>query len=101
MKTLNLPTEEGIQLGTRLAEFASIEASKKPGIKERCQTCAFRSGTIPNGCPPTLMDALKCLIEGDVFMCHEETRPCSGYLLMKMDGKGKAPWEYSDEIKTE
>jgi hypothetical protein len=37
-----------------------------------CRSCAFRLGTVPNRCIDTLVDAIKCVFEGDrLFRCHE------------------------------
>jgi hypothetical protein len=93
----NLPTPEGRALGAELARLCDAEI--KPGDPERCLTCAFRAGTIPNGCAPTLMDAIKCAIEGAPFYCHEQRgKLCSGWRLM-VDGPQKlsvdVPWPFS------
>jgi hypothetical protein len=104
---LNRPTPLGIELGKQLARFAdAAEAEQKksfPNLKERCKTCAFRLGTIPNGCSETLMDALKCVMEFHDFMCHETMHNgepqgvCQGWLLMCSQSKGRieVPWDYS------
>lgn len=62
---LNEPTPEGRALGEKLAEFCETEIAANPdAVKlERCPTCAFRKGTHPNGCVPTVMDALKCIMD--------------------------------------
>lgn len=75
MDELNRPTPEGIALGkelARLTDRAEAEVRARfPKAKERCGTCAFRLGTIPNGCVETVMDALKCALEYRTFDCHE------------------------------
>lgn len=99
----NRPTEIGRKLGdqlARLTEVALIEVKKKfPNHKEPCGTCAFRRGTIPNGCPETVMDALKCTLEQSAdFHCHEEKgQLCAGFMICLTAGKRqvKVPWEYS------
>lgn len=94
----NRATDEGRALGAHLARFADIEASKF-GRDDRCSTCAFRAGDhIANGSPETLMTALKCVMEREVFWCHEHARPCAGYQLLKV-GKGatiEMPWDAID-----
>jgi hypothetical protein len=82
--TLNEPTPEGEALGSHLARFVEVElqtrAAELPG---RCHDCAFRRGSKPNGCPSTLMDALKCVLEGETFYCHiNEGKPCAGWVAL-------------------
>lgn len=123
MTTRNAPTPEGRSLGAHLARFADRAEEKlrdrmaarnvdKP-VPERCQSCAFRDGTLPNGCPTTVMDAVKCLMEGDTFLCHASpvdeagahVGVCAGFLLLEkgglVEGVGRMPWEYSDEAGSE
>jgi hypothetical protein len=75
-------TPEGQALGKQMARLAAkaIAEQKKqfPNMREPCATCAFKAGTIPNGCPQTLMDATKCLVEGVPFMCHHGTQDKDG-----------------------
>jgi len=85
-KVINEPTPEGFEHGYHLSRFADAEEAKGKlaNGRERCITCAFRSGTYPSGCPTTTMDALKCVMEGVTFMCHEDTRQtCAGYALLR------------------
>lgn len=101
----NRPTPEGRAIGEHLARWADAADSEQrkqfPKMAERCVTCAFRKGTIPNGCPETVMDALKCVIEGVDFMCHhspkDDREPCMGWLLLvsQSKGYGKAPWDFA------
>ena len=108
----NTPTPEGRELGrhmVRLYEPAIAEIAAEGEPDERCSTCALRLGTLPNGCPTTLMDLMKCAIEGEVaFMCHDRRRDgqvCHGYFAMRYahDGKKVAtmPWKFSDEYTAE
>lgn len=107
----NRPTPEGRLLGkelARLADKAEDEARKQfPDQPERCQSCAFRANTIPNGCPETVMDALKCVMEGVPFMCHQIrdddgncTEMCMGWLNSQMATIGhtkiETPWPFSE-----
>jgi hypothetical protein len=115
----NRPTPEGREAGEHLARFCDesfAELSELP-LPERCGTCAFRAGTIPNGCLSTFGDALKCVYEGDEFFCHEKPsgeepqRWCAGWIAMRASYlKGideseaefkKFPWKFSDEYTLE
>lgn len=86
----NVPTPEGRALGRELARFVDIEEAKEPGrFKPRCEGCAFAPGSIANGCPATLMDALKSVMERDPFYCHhgipdddEPVELCAGYVRL-------------------
>jgi hypothetical protein len=110
----NMPSPEGRALGEqlgRLADAAETDMrSKLPdGFPERCASCAFRPGTFPNGCLETVMDALKCTMEGKMFYCHHgkpdaegrHTDPCIGYLVSRASVYGteplEVPWKYSHE----
>lgn len=109
MSERNRPTDEGRVLGAKLAQFcdeSEPEARLKiPELPPRCNSCAFRVGAhVANGSPTTQMDALKCVIEGVEFQCHEPARrdqPCSGWTMMVLAGGlapgAKAPWPFSDE----
>jgi hypothetical protein len=109
VEVLNRPTPEGIAIGKELARLTdrAEEANREkfPNAKERCGTCAYRLGTIPNGCAETVMDALKCALEFRTFMCHETmvkgqcTKVCTGWLILCSASRGKveAPWSYSDD----
>ena len=115
----NRPTPEGKLLGEQLARLTD-EAEKELRAKlreqdarevmpERCRSCAYRSGTIPDGCPNTVMDALKCTMEGVPFYCHQTppngdggyTGLCGGYLISRSALHGgeplATPWPFSDE----
>ena len=82
---LNAPTELGQELGKELAWFAvlgRLHSSEKLPLP--CGDCAFRLGTDPNGCEETLMDAVKCIMEGQTFFCHvNKGTPCAGYLALR------------------
>jgi hypothetical protein len=95
----NTTTEEGRELGRHFARLCDREMEKRPFMRERCGTCAFREGEhLANGSPATLMTALKCAIEGKPFMCHEGDHPCRGWAVLRAtaDGKsGNVPWDYA------
>jgi hypothetical protein len=101
-------TPEGREMGEQLVRLTEpaikqLEAEGEPD--ERCKTCAFRAGTVPNGCPQTQMDAMKAGLEGVPFLCHSHTNgrgeyyaPCWGWFAMRVALKGaeiKCPWEFS------
>ena len=113
--TATLPTEDETHnhkrvtpLGRKLGQ--NIARLVQPGIDElaaegepdeRCKTCAFRAGTVPNGCIQTLGDALKAAMEGSrVFLCHQDKgKVCHGWFAWRFMGANrtdiKVPWEYS------
>lgn len=84
-------SEHGKVLGAEFAAVADAAAAAHPEIPERCKTCAFRAGTVPNGHATTLADAMHCIIgtECGPFWCHQSlvddkpTEVCRGYLLVK------------------
>lgn len=89
----NVPTPEGRLLGAQLARLCDIEEARlrerHPRMHRRCGDCALRLGTDPNGCPETLMDVVKAVIEHVPFYCHQafddEGRPkllCAGYAAL-------------------
>lgn len=97
-KILNEPEFAGYELGFHLARFADTA----PQIAERCFTCAFRQGTDPNGCVTTVMDAMKCVMEGVPFYCHERpTKLCGGYVVLRAENteRHRTFWPFSDEIE--
>lgn len=105
-KVINEATAEGFELGYHLARFVDAEEAKGKLAhgRERCHNCAFRQGSYPNGSPQTTMDALKCAIQGDVFLCHEDMQPCAGWALLRRgtedkDRKVELLWPFSDEVQ--
>lgn len=91
--TPNLPTPEGRLLGEQLARLTDIEEERLrerfPKMHRRCGDCALRLGTVPNGCPETLMDVVKAVVERVPFYCHkaitEDGQPrilCAGYAAL-------------------
>lgn len=89
----NLPCETGRKVGAmlaRLADAAELELRPSfPDMHQRCNDCAFRSGTRPNGCLETVLEASKCVVEGRPFYCHkgvkEGAQPkalCAGAALL-------------------
>lgn len=102
----NRATPDGHALGreiARLCDEAEPRARLKlPELPPRCASCAFREGPhLASGSPETLMDALKCAMEGVEFGCHDVHRldhPCSGWLMLTLGGDGKpidAPWNFT------
>ena len=95
----NRPSLEGRALGAELARFADVEIAKL-GTDLRCRSCAFRAGTVPNGCLPTVGDALKCSMEGVPFWCHERSHlHCAGWAALCDPTKEPVlmPYPFSDE----
>lgn len=93
--TPNRPSPEGWILGEQLARLtdkAEAEVRQQfPNHASRCKSCAFRRGTLPNGCLPTVMDALKCVADGTPFHCHQQfddngvpTDLCAGWAIAAM-----------------
>lgn len=88
----NVPTPEGRELGIEVARHFENAWAKSlaqfPNQQPPCNDCAFKRGTDPNGCPETLLEAIKCVVEGVPFFCHKgvpdgETpkRFCMGWLV--------------------
>ena len=91
----------------RLVEPAIQSLSKVGEPDERCKSCAFRAGTVPNGCLQTQLDACKAILEQNPFRCHVEKladgtpQICHGWFAMRW-ARGDIPadfgmdwWEYS------
>lgn len=108
----NRVTPEGRTMGEQMARLteasiARLAAEDEPD--ERCKSCAFVRGTVPNGCLQTQMDALKCVVEGVPFLCHQADRkgwPCYGWYAARVSlrsaekARGVAlnvtcPWDFS------
>ena len=109
-------TSEGKELGeqmVRLTEawIAALNAEGEPD--ERCKSCAFRLGTVPNGCIQTQMDVLKAVVENVPFLCHQHDREgsiCHGWFAARVGivqsekQRGDkfevvVPWEFSPSDK--
>ncbi len=103
---------EGRALGEQLVRMTSpaIQALADQGEPdERCKSCAFRLGTVPNGCLQTQADAVKAVIENVPFLCHQADRdhmPCHGWFAARWAVRQaekvrgpmpftKCPWEFS------
>lgn len=97
-------TPEGRHVGQVLSsivdgQIAQLVAEDEPD--ERCKSCAFRIGTVPNGCLQTMADAIKAVSEGIPFLCHQDPARqtiCYGWYVLRVLGRGrtmKAPWEFS------
>ncbi len=110
---------QGQALGRQMAAiadkaYAALDARLGEG-DERCKSCAFTRGTVPNGCLQTQMDVIKAVIETAPFMCHQHDRkgaPCDGwyavYLAMRSTENTKGPfevqtcpWEFSPPDRNE
>lgn len=109
----NRPSPEGRLIGEQLARMTdNAEPAilrRFAGHPQRCTSCAFRAGTVPNGCLETVMDALKATMECEPFYCHqpkpgpdgEPTTVCAGWAIAISSIKDRAPlptpWPYSHE----
>ena len=108
-KQLNRPTPEGRALGEQMARLISepiMQIALQGEPDARCSSCAFRQGTIPNGCPETQMDALKCVMEGTPFYCHmkEPRETCHGWYAGRYAVRGetrRCPWKFTTEYEEE
>ncbi|MDQ2822438.1 MAG: hypothetical protein M3Y65_19020 [Pseudomonadota bacterium] len=74
---------EGQALGQQMARLYDI-AMRRLGERadpgERCKSCAYRAGTVPNGCEQTQLDISKCLAEAIPFYCHQNVgQLCHGW----------------------
>lgn len=93
---------EGKRIGRAMAKFVYptiviLELAGEPD--QRCKTCAFRDGTVPNGCLQTQADVVKAVSEGVPFLCHQDTsQHCYGWVagILAMKGRTfKTPWDFS------
>ena len=107
---------DGKRLGAEMARLCDQEVKKLIADGEytedqRCASCAFRLGTVPNGCLQTQMDVMKSVLEQNAFFCHMTDRPgtkvCAGWFASvqaaKKHPKVICPWDYSpaDEVNSE
>ena len=69
----NLPSVEGWKMGAELVKLVG----HCPGC---CDSCAFRMGTIPNQSLKTVTDAMESALTGEEFLCHQDGKPCRGWL---------------------
>lgn len=99
---------EGRALGMQMVRFVEpvikhLESQGEPD--ERCRSCAFRAGTVPNGCFQTMSDAIKAALEQKPFLCHVGRYPdgsrkmCAGWLATQWGAANRAaiqcPWDFS------
>lgn len=95
-------------MGEQMSRLCTIEALKLLAVgewteDERCASCAFRHGTVPNGCLQTQMDVMKSVLEHSPFFCHAVAEPgtkvCAGWFASVQAVKDKpkviCPWPYS------
>lgn len=104
---------EGRRIGATMADIAGkgVRVLAAEGeADERCKSCAFTPGTVPNGCIQTQLDAMKAVVEGVPFMCHQANRKgrsCFGWYSARValrraslaSGQplpvASCPWEFS------
>jgi hypothetical protein len=107
MRTRNTRTGDGAELGRIMSTYCDkaepAARLRLPELPPRCSSCAFRHGPhLANGSPATQMDALKCVIEGKPFYCHQHDRDgevCSGWAMFALAAAdpqqfGEAPWGF-------
>ncbi|CAN7339750.1 hypothetical protein LJR074_001929 [Acidovorax sp. LjRoot74] len=101
-------TPEGRAIGAQWVRFvepviAHLAAQGEPD--ERCKSCAFRPGTVPNGCLQTMADVTKAVLEQTPFSCHVHRCPdgipklCAGWLASQWGAADRpvtpCKWEFS------
>jgi len=104
----NTRSPEGAEIGRMMAKWCDDAEPKArlrmPELPPRCNSCAFRDGRhLANGSPTTQMDALKCVMEGVEFGCHEPDREgalCSGWAMFMLAADApedfvKVPWDFT------
>jgi hypothetical protein len=113
MSGRNHKTPGGSELGKNLARICDdaepAARLRMPELPPRCQSCAFRAGPhLANSSPYTQMDAMKCVVEGHEFYCHQPDRKdqlCSGWAMMMLAKDGadfvKVPWDFSTTPEAE
>lgn len=85
--------EVGKRAGAFMAQLADAEIAalaREGDVDERCKSCAFRAGTVPNGCAQTQLDIQKAITEDVPFMCHcyrdkggKPNRICYGWFAVR------------------
>lgn len=103
---------EGKKIGAlmvRIAEPEIAALAQEDEPDERCASCAFRAGTVPNGCFQTQSDVAKAIAENVPFLCHAHKTQviCWGWfaarrVVARMErARGKplppTPWPFSHE----
>lgn len=87
------PSKHGAILGEALALIADLGERDSPvPLGERCATCAFRKGSVPNQTAGTGTVALNCTlgVDRDRFACHhgmkdgQAKRICVGYIAARL-----------------
>lgn len=104
----NRVSPEGKKMGEQMARLCDRESKKfiaegEWTEDERCASCAFRLGTVPNGCLQTQLDVMKAVMEHEAFFCHmvdtPGTKVCAGWFASVQAVKHKpkviCPWPYS------
>jgi hypothetical protein len=106
---INRPCPTGRALGEQLARFTEMESTahyqRFPDDPEMCASCAFRAGTLPNGCLSTTATALKSAMELTPFLCHERMpdHPCMGWTIWVCAHPDREPiimpWDFPGEAE--
>ena len=110
-KEHNRVTPEGAACGREIARLCDTECEKLIAEgewteDERCASCAFHRGTVPNGCLQTQLDCFKAVMEREPFFCHVHppgSKVCAGWFasVQRMKGGPKiiCPWDFSPPDK--
>jgi hypothetical protein len=79
---------EGVALGVSMAKMYDIAERNLGDMADpddRCKSCAFRAGTVPNGCAQTQLDISKCVAENIPFYCHQvRGQLCHGWVTVRI-----------------
>lgn len=111
----NRVTPEGRAMGEQMARLTEPVIQRLAALGEpdaRCKTCAFRAGTVPNGCLQTQLDVFKSVMEQIPFGCHTpggepNGKVCHGwyaaYIATRHAPPTPVPWPMSvpDELHAE
>lgn len=109
---------EGRAMGAQIVRITEpwiAELVRNGEPDERCKSCAFRNGTVPNGCLQTQMDVFKAVVERVPFLCHQHDRkrmPCHGWFASQVAIRqaeavkgpmpvAKVPWDFSPSDEQE
>lgn len=76
-------------------------------MRDKCSTCAFRSGTYPNQDGITLIKAKLCADTATPFLCHEAERDamCAGFAdfltryIETSEYKNQPEWRHEVKLK--
>ena len=86
------PSPDVAEFGAHIARLADHAEGAGHETRPRCQTCAFRRGTLANRTAATLAMAAECVATGEPFYCHEgledgvePTTACAGWAAARRE----------------